>query len=80
MEYVKGGQLKKLYSRVPALSEREASIVVKNILEGVNYIHERDYIHRDLKPENILLSSKTGLDVKIVDFGLSAIHNPTTFD
>lgn len=73
MEYVKGGMLKKLYKRVPSLSERETSIVVKNILEGVNYIHERDYIHRDLKPENILLSNKNSLDIKIVDFGLSAM-------
>jgi serine/threonine protein kinase len=53
---------------------------VKNILEGVNYIHERDYIHRDLKPENILLSNKRGLDIKIVDFGLSAIHKVMNFE
>jgi serine/threonine protein kinase len=56
MEYVKGGQLKRLFKLTPALTEREVSIVMRNILEGVNYIHERDYIHRDLKPENILLS------------------------
>eukprot|EP00347_Sterkiella_histriomuscorum_P011634 403371699 len=80
MEYVKGGQLKKLYKRTPALSEREASQVVKNILEGVNYIHDRDYIHRDLKPENILLFSRKSLDIKIVDFGLSAMHKVLNFE
>ena len=74
MEYVKGGQIKKLYERIPELTERDVSQVVKNILEGVNYIHERDYIHRDLKPENILLSHRKSLDIKIVDFGLSAVH------
>jgi len=56
------------------------SQVVKNILEGVNYIHERDYIHRDLKPENILLSHRKSLDIKIVDFGLSAVHKVLSFD
>lgn len=54
MEYVEGGQLKKLFKRF--LTEQEASQVMKNILEGVHFIHEREYIHRDLKPENILLS------------------------
>ena len=52
---------------------------MKNILEGVHFIHEREYIHRDLKPENILLSSKHGCDIKIVDFGLSAIHKVLSF-
>ena len=55
MEYVAGGLLKKLYKRSKPLSENEARTVVKNILEGVCYIHERGYMHRDLKPENILL-------------------------
>ena len=57
MEYISGGLLKKLFKRAVPLSESEARIVVKNILEGVMHIHERGYIHRDLKPENILLSS-----------------------
>jgi len=50
---------------------------MKSLLEGVHYIHERHVIHRDLKPDNILLSrdEKYCLDVKIVDFGLSAVFN-----
>lgn len=74
MEYVNGGQLKKLFSRETPLTEREVSLIMKSLLEGVSYIHDRDYLHRDLKPENILLSSSKGYDVKIVDFGLSASH------
>lgn len=31
---------------------------MKYILEGVNFIHEKDYIHRDLKTENILVINK----------------------
>ena len=55
MEYVAGGLLKKLFKKSKALTENEVHSVVKNIIEGVGYIHERGYMHRDLKPENILL-------------------------
>lgn len=48
---------------------------MKSLLEGVKYIHDKSIVHRDLKPENILLSSTTNncQEVKIVDFGLSAV-------
>lgn len=49
--------------------------VMQSLLRGVQYIHELSIIHRDLKPENILLVSQATdcVDVKIVDFGLSAV-------
>ena len=59
------------------LSDLQASQVMKSLLEGVAYVHERNIIHRDLKPENILLASEDEycVDIKIVDFGLSAEFN-----
>lgn len=55
--------------------EEEASKIMKAIMNGLNNIHERNYIHRDMKPENILLALKDQSmedEVKIIDFGLSA--------
>ena len=80
MEYVKGGMIKRLFKRELPLTDAEASLLMKNILEGVDYIHEMNYIHRDLKPENILLDDVRGFNVKIVDFGLSAMHNAIRCD
>eukprot|EP00158_Paraphelidium_tribonemae_P003755 Partr_v1_DN26349_c0_g1_i2_m43065 putative serine threonine protein kinase len=43
----------------------------RQILEGVQYLHQQGIAHRDLKPENICLDSHA--QIKIIDFGLSSV-------
>ena len=56
------------------LSENEVKIIIKQILEGLKYLHNNNIIHRDIKPANILLMSDAKLEgsVKIIDFSISA--------
>jgi serine/threonine-protein kinase Chk2 len=35
--------------------------VVKQLLEGVKYMNDRNIMHRDIKPENILFENKEAL-------------------
>lgn len=55
--------------------EFEANIVLKQLLECVNYLHDTGIVHRDLKPENILimLDPNTHLikEIKLIDFGFA---------
>ncbi|XP_023615525.1 serine/threonine-protein kinase 17B isoform X3 [Myotis lucifugus] len=54
------------------VSESDIIRLIKQILEGVYYLHQNNIVHLDLKPQNILLSSIYPLgDIKIVDFGMS---------
>lgn len=73
---MKGGSLKNLiierYYNNKLFKDIECSIIIKNILEGLNHLHSQKIIHRDIKPENILLKDKNDLNsIKISDFGLS---------
>ncbi len=45
--------------------------IVKQICEGVKFLHSRGVLHRDLKPSNILIS-ESGI-IKIADFGFAKV-------
>eukprot|EP01121_Diplochlamys_sp_Union-15-3_P018022 TRINITY_DN6472_c0_g1_i4.p1 TRINITY_DN6472_c0_g1~~TRINITY_DN6472_c0_g1_i4.p1 ORF type:complete len:429 (-),score=74.81 TRINITY_DN6472_c0_g1_i4:74-1360(-) len=68
MEIVVGGELFDEIVKRGAYSEKDAAALIKQILEGVAYMHKVGIAHRDLKPENLLLQGNT---IKISDFGLS---------
>ncbi|KAI2648812.1 Myosin light chain kinase, smooth muscle [Labeo rohita] len=44
---------------------------MRQILEGIQYIHSKHIIHLDLKPENIVCVNGAGTLIKIIDFGLA---------
>jgi len=72
MELVNGGELFYKIVDKGSYSEREARDIIKQLVEGVDYLHSKGIAHRDLKPENLLCSeSDEGVVIKIADFGLS---------
>ncbi|XP_028822877.1 serine/threonine-protein kinase 17A [Denticeps clupeoides] len=55
-----------------AFKEDDVKRLMRQILEGVSFLHKNSVVHLDLKPQNILLTSAAPLgNIKIVDFGLS---------
>jgi len=70
MEYVEGGDLRKLLGRGPLPVERAVQIML-DVLEALEHAHSKGVIHRDIKPSNILLDSDGR--AKVSDFGLGRI-------
>lgn len=57
--------------------EFDARIIIRQVVRGLCYLHEKGIVHRDLKPENILLAYSPKIAyhrVMLSDFGISAIH------
>jgi serine/threonine protein kinase len=51
-----------------------ATVIMRQILLGVEYLHAQEIVHRDLKPDNILMTSlDDGARVVITDFGNSRL-------
>jgi protein-serine/threonine kinase len=67
MEYCSGGDLHTVILTAGQLEETEADCFFKQLIRGVEYMHEMGVAHRDLKPENILLT-QCGT-IKVTDFG-----------
>ncbi len=67
MEYCSGGDLYTLVLAAGQLDVTEADCFFKQLMRGVEYMHEMGVAHRDLKPENMLLT--THGSIKITDFG-----------
>ncbi|KAL5614781.1 hypothetical protein BROUX41_004870 [Berkeleyomyces rouxiae] len=67
MEFCAGGDLYTLILAAGKLETKEADCFFKQLMRGVNYLHEMGVAHRDLKPENLLLTTSGAL--KITDFG-----------
>ncbi|EHA50924.1 STE/STE11 protein kinase [Pyricularia oryzae 70-15] len=69
LEYVPGGSVQTMLNSYGALPEPLVRSFVRQILNGLSYLHEREIIHRDIKGANILVDNKG--TIKISDFGIS---------
>lgn len=72
-ELVDGESLRTFAQRQPSqrLEEKQAKRFYRQVVDGVNYCHERLVVHRDLKLDNLLLDRRKDT-VKIIDFGFAA--------
>ena len=70
----KGGELFDEIVAKGKFGEKDAAMLINQVLTCINYCHKNHIVHRDLKPENVLLEANKEFDqIKIIDFGTSLV-------
>ena len=57
MDYLSGGDLRYHICRYRRFDEETTKFFVAGLVQGLEYIHEKNIIHRDIKPENLVIES-----------------------
>eukprot|EP01039_Chlorochromonas_danica_P000439 gene439-473_t len=71
-----GGELYEHIIKKGHFTEKDAAVIMKDLISGLHALHSQDILHLDIKPENILFDG-LGPDarIKITDFGLSKLFS-----
>ena len=85
MEFLDGESLSDMLIRRGPLPPSEVAVVIGQAAKALGKAHKAGIVHRDLKPDNIFLASTDGetmgsglpYTVKIVDFGIAKMFDPT---
>jgi serine/threonine protein kinase len=68
-EFCELGTMEAVLLRPEGCAEHNAVHFVRQLVEGVHYLHARGIAHRDLKPQNIMVDAQFNL--KLCDFGFA---------
>ncbi len=75
MPFISGENLRARLVRLRELPVADATRIVREVADALEYAHGEGVVHRDIKPENILFSGSHAL---VTDFGVSkALSNAT---
>ncbi|XP_016925999.3 serine/threonine-protein kinase PLK4 [Drosophila suzukii] len=70
LELAHNGELHRYMNHIARpFTETEAASILKQVVEGLLYLHSHNIMHRDISLSNLLLSKE--MHVKIADFGLA---------
>ena len=64
------------FCRIYDAPDSERLSIMKQVAEGIEYLHGKDIVHRDIKPGNILVASVNPVHVQLADFDVTKCLDP----
>ena len=72
MEYLDGDDLKTRMKRGQRFTEAELEHWWDQLVDALDYTHQKGIVHRDLKPGNIFVDRES--NIKLLDFGIAKVR------
>ncbi|KTG31080.1 hypothetical protein cypCar_00013121 [Cyprinus carpio] len=72
-EYMDHDLMGLLESGLVSFSQEHVQSFMRQLMEGLDYCHKKNFLHRDIKCSNILLNNSG--QIKLADFGLARLYN-----
>lgn len=72
MEYLEGNDLKAKMKRGQRFSEEDLESWWDQLVDALNYTHQKGIVHRDIKPGNIFVDNEN--NIKLLDFGIAKVR------
>uniref|UniRef100_A0A4W3J1H1 Cyclin dependent kinase 13 n=1 Tax=Callorhinchus milii TaxID=7868 RepID=A0A4W3J1H1_CALMI len=72
-EYMDHDLMGLLESGLVHFTENHIKSFMRQLMEGLDYCHKKNFLHRDIKCSNILLNNRG--QIKLADFGLARLYN-----
>ncbi len=76
MELVEGNDLSNFHKTGKKVTPAQAIDWWNQVVDALNYTHQKGVVHRDIKPSNLFLTN-TG-KIKILDFGIAKVRDSVT--
>jgi serine/threonine protein kinase len=81
MELLEGTSFVNIISSKGYLNEKVTKLIIKQLIEAVDYCHSQNVVHRDIKPDNVMVNVINNMGdehyiVKLCDFGIATILEP----
>ncbi|XP_071942196.1 twitchin-like isoform X2 [Antedon mediterranea] len=77
LDFLSGGDaFQRCLNKNYVLTEAEVAMYTKQVCEGLNHIHTRNYMHLALRPQSVLFETKRTNAVRLIDYGMATKLDP----